>query len=445
MSIQGLNTSYSAIRAAQAALDTISHNIANVTTKGYTRQRADLVSLSPYDAPAGLMGQGVDVTSISRQRDQFLDEQARTEDARLTAMQARAGLLQQAELRFGELDVGVDTALTQVFDALEELSLHPDSTPVRTTVLDAMEGFAARVRNVAEGLRDLGAVANLEVRNTLGEANDLIGRIAELNGRIGDLSAKGVPNDLLDQRDVLVDQLAQLTGATTLPGANNSVRVSLNGLSLVDGQVPTLLSQDLAGNVVHPDGPIAVGGQLGGLATFRTVDLPAMVADLDAFATAVADAFNAQNAAGFTAPGTAGGPLFDASGGAAGLTLLAASPADLAVAGDTAAATFDGDNAARLAALRTTDPGGGTLLERFRDVVGDVGVLVARADADVRTQQALRSTAATARESQHGVNLDEEMAGLIAHQRALEAAARVMTAVDEALNTLINRTGLVGR
>ncbi len=446
MGIQGLNSGYTAIRAAQAALDTISHNIANATTEGYTRQRVDLTALPGYVTGGGIVGQGVDIQSISRQRNQFLDEQARTEDARLAGMSARSHLLGQAEVRFGELDAGIDVAVGDVFSALEELALHPDSSPVRVTVLDAMDRVAGQLRATAEGLRGLELSSDTDVRVAVSQANDLIDQIADLNGQIVALSGAGSPNDLLDQRDRLVDQLSAMTGASSIRAENGAVRVSIGGLSLVDGTSPVHLSVDATGTLTHPDGPIKAGGEIGGLVAFTQTDLPAMQAKLDAFANDLATAFNSQNAAGFTASGAAGGDLFDATGGARALRVVATVPAELAVAGDATAATFDGTNAQAMADLRTTDlAGGGTLLERFRDIVTGVGVTAARAAGDLRSQESLTAATSRARESHHGVNLDEEMTNLIAHQRALEAAARVMSAIDEALSTLINRTGVVGR
>ena len=446
MGIQGLNTGYTAIRAAQAALDTISHNIANATTEGYTRQRVDQTSLPGYATGSGILGQGVDIASISRQRDHFLDEQARTEDSRFAGMNARSQLLSQAEVRFGELDAGIDVSLGEAFASLEELALHPESTPVRHTVLDALDNVATRLRATAEGLHGLELAADTDVRVAVSEANNLITQIADLNGRIVGLSGAGSPNDLLDQRDRLVDQLSSLTGAESIRGAHGAVRVSLNGLSLVDGISPVTLHVDASGTVTHPDGAIRLGGEIGGLVTFTQTDLPAMQAKLDAFATELATAFNTQNAAGFMASGAAGGPLFAIGGGARDLQMVATGPADLAVAGSSTAATFDGGNAQAMADLRTTNlAGGGTLLARFRDVVTGVGVTAARAASDLRSQQSLQSASSLARESRHGVSLDEEMTNLIAHQRALEAAARVMSAIDETLGTLINRTGVVGR
>lgn len=446
MGFSGINTSYTAIRAAQAAINTTSHNIANATTEGFTRQSVQLGSRPAHESYGGWIGSGVDTLDISRQRDSFLDDRARAELNLLGQYEVRDRLLGQAETRFGELDAGIDVALSGLFASLEEWSLHPDQSPSRQTVLGAMDNVAARLRATTEGLQAMSKASVTSIEDLVSQVNGKVDAIAKLNREIVAASGNGSANDLLDARDRLVDDLSRTAGVTVIPGKEGAIRISIGGLTLVDNGEVSHLTANPDGTVTHPDGPVKLGGEIGGHQRFLTQDLPSMIASLDTLATNLANAFNSQNAAGFRMDGSPGGDLFDASGGAANFTMIATSPSDLAAAGTNPPAAFDGANAAALASLRTADVGGaGSLLSQFRNTITAVGVSAARADLDLRGQRALENTASVARESAHGVNLDEEMANLITFQRSLEAAARVMSAMDEALATLINRTGVVGR
>ncbi len=195
---------------------------------------------------------------------------------------------------------------------------------------------------------------------------------------------------------------------------------------------------------------MAAGGSLGAYQGFVATVLPGYQAALDTFAADLVGAVNAQHATGFTPGGGAGGPVFAYNPGVAALTLRVAlsDPGEIAAAGGSPVAEFDGGNAEVLAGLRFDLAAGGgteTLNGAVRSLVGDVGSATAAAFGEADAQGAIASAAHNARTAMHGVSLDEEMVSLLTHQRAYEAAARVMTAVDQTLDTLISRTGVVGR
>ena len=172
---------------------------------------------------------------------------------------------------------------------------------------------------------------------------------------------------------------------------------------------------------------------------------------VDSFARDLADALNGQHAAGFTPDGSAGGALLTYIPGseARSLAVAVSDPDEIAAAGSGApVGAYDGINAEALSALRNAlvaEGGTVNLDDSIRSLVSYVGELTAAATAGVRSQTAMTAAAENARVQAHGVSIDEEMVNLITYQRAYDAAARVMTAVDESLDTLINRTGVVGR
>jgi flagellar hook-associated protein 1 FlgK len=453
-----LHTALTGIRASQVGLDTASHNVANAQTPGYSRQRLELSARDPFASAVGLIGTGADVTRITRARDEFLDRRARGAEAEVEHQGVRAQLLGRTEAVMAEPEQGLSAELGAVWDAFEDLALDPADGAARQQVVSALDGLSARVRTVAAGWDALEADAAVRAQSTVREAGDLLARLAELNQRIPVASFRGhSPNDLADERDVVADRLAALLGATATGEQDGTVTLRLGGVALVEGTTAQRLALGAAPGyavTLEADGTaVAPGGRLGGLRSFLTGDLPRHRAALDAFVGDLAGVLNDRHAQGYAQqpPGAPGGPLLtlDTAVGAARTLALdaavAADPRRLAAAGDAAVSPQDGRNATSLANLRTDLAGGTTLDGRVGGLVvalaGDVAAAARAADA----ADGLRVAASSARSAVTGVSLDEELVTVVQYQRSLEAASRVMTAVDEALDVLINRTGIVGR
>ena len=201
----------------------------------------------------------------------------------------------------------------------------------------------------------------------------------------------------------------------------------------------------MGGIVVDPS------GNIGGMRSFLSDDLAAARTQVDTLAEEFATALNAAHAAGFSESGP-GGDLVTFTPGAAAASLRVAitDPAELATA-SSAGPPFpsnDPTNAENLAGLRdalVADGGVASLSTALREIVTDLGQRTAAATSSAASSEQLYSTSVNEREAKHGVSLDEEMISLMEHQRMYEAASRVITAVDQALDVLVNRTGLVGR
>ncbi|HHC08781.1 MAG TPA: flagellar hook-associated protein FlgK [Actinobacteria bacterium] len=453
MSIVGLYSAYSALQAAQAGLDTTSHNVANAGTDGYTRQRVELQARRPYASPNGPIGTGVDVADIARARDRFADQRVWLHAEANGRFSAKADLLAAMDEVTMEPDGGVSVALADLWTSFEQLALDPTDQAARIEVLGSLEGVALRVRELATNWNAKLDEARSELGSVVDEVDRLLGEVARLNVEILDVGTAGSPNDLLDTRDRLLDRLTELAGVTVTDGPSGTVRVSLDGLSLVDGANVHTLSVGPGDTVVHAAGvSLTPGGRLAGLTEFLTVDAPAVLASLDAFAVDLATAVNTTHAAGYAPSGAAGGPLFSYTPGDAAATFSVAisDPRDLAAAQDPGppVPAFDGRNAQALADLRDQPValGGTTTIDgAFRRVVTELAGRTRRTRDGVETTGRLLDSSRALRESRRGVSLDEEMANLLQYQRSYEAAARVMTAVDQLLDTLVNRTGIVGR
>lgn len=449
-----LHVAMTGLRAAQLKMDTASNNIANANTEGYTRQRVELASRFPRYTPDGQVGSGVDVVDIIRLRDTFLDTRVRSAAANLAETDVRSEFLSRAELVTGEPDVGVTALLDDVWAAFEDLALDPSDRASRQAVVQELAAFATRVNQIADDLEGLrqGALAGADA--TVSEVNTKLIEVARLNVSILEAGAQpGTPNDLLDQRDRLVDEIAESIGSSTSIESDGSVRISIHGMALVSGADARPLDFDSStGQVTHSSGvAITPAGKLGGYASVYDSDLPDVQAQLDTFVTDLADAMNTVHQAGYAASG-AGGPLFSYDIGSPGKTLaVAITDADelaTAAAPGPPFAPHDATVPENLAALRDAlVAAGGTasLSESYRTIITTLGQQTAAALGSAVSQQGLVDAATRARQGVHGVSVDEEMVGLMEAQRMYEAAARVISAVDEAMDVVINRMGLVGR
>jgi flagellar hook-associated protein 1 len=448
--IVGLYTGLSSIRASTVGIDTAAHNIANAATPGYTRQRVELAAATPFLSPDGPIGTGVDVLAIARLRDHFADMRVRTTLAEFAQLDVRADLLGRAEVVMGEPE-GIGLELQRLWNAFEDLAMDPADTATRTQVLAQLEAVTARIRSVATGWDQLAVDTTSRRDQAVAEANRLLHEVADINRQVANQDPLTVSNDLLDRRDLALDRLAELTGANSARQADGTVTVTLGGATLVQGDTVESLGvsgADVIAGATTLTG--AVTGELGGLQASLVTDLPTLRGQLDDVVAVLAATLNTQHAAGFAPDGSPGGPLLTfGADPSTSVTVALTDPGMLATAADVDPGSglpgaLDGRNAQLLADLRSaTGPGSAT--EELRTMIVDLGASVAalRRSADAAGDVAVG--AAIGRQSQHGVSLDEEMVDLVRYQRQLEAASRVMTAIDEALETLVNRVGIVGR
>lgn len=463
-SFVGLHTALTGIRAGQVGLDTASHNVSNANTPGYTRQRVGLAQRAPFTSAVGPIGAGVDVTGINRLREGFLDNRVRTTGANFAYDDARASLLQRAETVLAEPELGLSVALADVWNAFDDLALDPNDGAARRQVVAALDAMDARFAAISVGWGQLETDTVTRLDTGIDEANTLLAQVASLNVHIAGAAGNSVPpNDALDARDAALDRLANLTGATFAanPSVGAMIDVTISGQKVVDGTAVHVLQRvpnttDIS--VVSSGAAVAPGGQLGGVKEFLDTDLGlgapgSMRAALDQLATDLVDAVNAQHEQGAWYDGSTGTwvtntPLLGFAAGtgplAERLALAISGPEQLAAAQGaplpSGPSVHDGRNAAALGALRDGAPDDG-----LRNLVIEVARKVSTTTRAADSGEGIYTSATVARQSAHGVSIDEEMVSLVQHQRALEAASRVMTALDEALDVLINRTGLVGR
>lgn len=463
-SFVGLYTGLSGIQAAQTGLDITSHNVANANTPGYTRQRVELAARPTYQSGNGRIGTGVNVDQIARLRDSFLDDRFRAAIGSQAEAAIRAEFHTSLEFLSGEPDLGLTTRIAKLWGAAEAWANDPNDPATRRQVLTELASITDGFQATAMAWDRLGEDTAARRDVVVTQANDTLKALENMNRLLANADPLRVDSDLLDQRDLLVDKLAQLVGSTSRLQADGSVTITVGPTELLSGAngaarftTDTTPPGSVGVVAAGPPGPPAqnvtpnVSGELGGLNRVIETDLPNWRGQLNALAITLADAVNEVNEGGVLSNGDQGPALltYDASNAAG--TLKRSSTVginDLAAALTGASpAPFDGSNARRLADLRNTrlGPEQSTLESRLADVVVGLAGEVRSSRSAAEAARGVGTGAKLARAAEHGVSIDEEMVGLVRYQRALEAAARVMTTVDQALDTLVNRVGIVGR
>lgn len=444
-SFYGLQTSLRGLLAQQRALDTTGHNIANASTKGYSRQEAVMAAAPALEIASGAVqggagahiGSGVDVQAYRRVRDTFLDLQYRAQATRLGQEAGRSEGLDRAELALAEpSDDGINTQLGKFWDAWSNLAQAPENPAARQALIEQAGTLAEAFKTVDEQFALVGQQARSEFDSLVspgGEIEQIAREIDALNTTIKKFVTAGdTPNDLMDQRDLLLDRLSELgqTSVTDLGDGSVEVTFGATGAPMIDAtgfhyQAPATLAN--------------AGGRLGALQNLSNVpggEIDSYRLELGQVATALATAVN--DIYDFASDGT---DFFAVSGPYAASNLSLA-PGVTAATVRTGPTGEPGDNdlALAIAELRGDDLPDGA----YRSFVARVGAEVREATRNEANARALTDAVSDRRESVAGVSLDEEMGNLVRFQRAYQASSRAMSTMDEMLDVLINRTGRVG-
>ena len=464
----GLDTAVKALRAHQLATDIAAHNMANALSPGFSRQRVLLrpigldgsASFRSRDALLGRTGIGVDASDVNRVRDVLLDLQVRQGMSSAKQYESLAASLSQAELRFGEpSDNGLSALMSDFWNSWHDVANDPESTAARTTVLHAASTMAARFDQMHTGLQAQRGDLNRRVVAIADQVNAMTEEIAELNLQIKQIELNGdMANDLRDRRDLVLDQLSELVPIVSQEEGNSSVRVYLDNRELVAEAIPSKVmavndpsNPGMVHIVYEVDGsPLNVSsGELAGVYEARDVAIPDLLTKLDTLAAGLITEVNAVHQTGFGLDGSTGLDFFTGTGAGdiALNSVLDGSPQSLASA---AAAGTPGDGSVALAIAdlqlaQTMSAGTESFDDFYTNLISVLGADVSRAEGLTESNGLFVSHLESLRQSISGVNLDEELMNLNNAQHAYNAAARVITTIDEMLDTLINRTGLAGR
>jgi flagellar hook-associated protein FlgK len=462
----GLNAATTALWAQRRALDVTGQNVANVNTDGYSRQRADLQAMGGSPVPAFYstspgVGSGVSADSVTRIRDAFLEGRGHTEranSAQLVVESDAYRFVEQATREPG--DTGIQSLLSDMWSGWEDVANNPKDEAARGQVLQRLETLVAGIRFGHDSLGAQWEQGQEGLGVLVDDVNATATLVGELNASIKLAKQSGLQaNDLSDRRDLLVMKLAEQVGATVRVQEYGVVDVLVGAMTLVAGGTSSRLAlagtvdPDLTGGdpvrIVAAAGGYTVrpGGTAAGELTSLNLILPSYRAALDTFAADLAGTLNTAHAAGFDLNGAAGGNLLGSSGGpisAKSLIVAITDPARVAasaVAPTAGVPAMDNKNADAIAQLRQLPTGADA---QYRRMIVELGVQSAVAQRNLDIQSVITTQVDAAREAVSGVNIDEEMTNMLQFQHAYAAAGRLVTAIDETLDVLINRTGVVG-
>lgn len=228
----------------QKAIDVTTHNIANANTQGYSRQRAILETTKPFGMPSmnsaigpGQIGTGVEVKAIQRIRDEFMDYQVRREKSTLGQYQARDKYLSEVESIFNEpSDTAMSTLIGKFFNAWEELSTKAEDSNSRTVVAQQSAALADELNHTYNQLVEVKKNAQESIKQSIFDVNGILDRVDKLNQQIMSVKISGMePNDLLDQRDLLLDQLSEKFNITVEKDNFYSINLKPNYTSNIEG------------------------------------------------------------------------------------------------------------------------------------------------------------------------------------------------------------------
>lgn len=455
------NVAKTALMTQQKALAVTANNIANVNTEGYSRQRLNMEQNVPVrDAGGGSLGTGVRASrTIQRSYDRFLAAQISDATSQEGRWQAQRETLEKAELMFDDASgYGLNGAMGEFWNAWQAVANTPSGYAERATLLAGAENLTQVFNQLSRDLTQVQLDSDVSITAAVADINALTREIAELNLNIVDVEAgnQHSANAFRDQRDLKLKALSSLIDANSFEDADGFLTVvSAGGRTLVDRTRSWSLStqtnadglQDVtwessSGSRHDMTGDISTG-KLKGWIEARDARIPNYLNQLDDMAVSLADAVNAQHASGLDLYGAAGVAFFRPVSGAADITVNAVIGNDVnrvAAAANTENVPGGNGNAVTMAEIQhrlLMSGGSATIDDFFSSLVSDAGRYASQATVNFDHQSALALQLDTYREAVSGVSMDEEMVNMVQFQNAYNAAAKLVTTVDEMLETLI--------
>lgn len=321
-----LNVGASALRAASAQMQTTAHNISNVNTPGYSRQEVQLATSQGTFSGGGFIGRGVVVATVVRRYDAHLTSEVALGTAMSTADTARATQLGRLDRMFSDRENGIGAAMDDLTSAMADVVNRPFDPSARTVATNSANLLAERFAAVSDQLESQHEQVDLRMNEGVNKLNESLRQLAALNEQIAKGSGSGQPpNDLLDRRDFLVEDVNKFMKASAYINYDGTASLfSASGQALVVGKSVarfSLISDSLdprrlalnlttANKSITMDSDTIGGGELAGLMRFRDEDLAAAKGRLGQLGASLAFAYNEQQSLGRDATGVAGVPLF---------------------------------------------------------------------------------------------------------------------------------------
>lgn len=466
-----LNIGVKGMTAAQTALQTTSHNVSNMNTEGYSRQRVNVQADNPYTLPGvGQLGTGVKMSGVVRVVDDYVTKQIQDETASYSRYATKSDALAQLEMIFDEpSETGLSNRFSRVYAAWNYLGSSPELATAKTMVSQESQTLTDTMRQMANQIEGLEGDTLYAIEKDVLDFNEKVEQLATLNKQIFNVVIKGqTPNDLLDQRDRLTTELASIAGVSIDYDKFQGVKLTLDGNAVLDGdtiqklavqsggpkgQVELQAADGSAKAIIIENGSIKGSQEALAVINDKKVELNQLAYN---FATAVNTVHGKEF---FTVSQTDAAKNMTVNADIKADTSLINAGKDLENP-----AAGDGSRATAISALASTklnyfqadfageyDPdtmnfkpqtSGTTTNGAYNDMVTSMGIIKQQADNIVASQSEVLGFLEDRRSSISGVNMNEEVVDMMKFQSAFQANARIINIIDEMLDTLINRTGV---
>lgn len=445
----------SGLNASKSLLGLTSQNVANVGTPGYSRQRMTLVNTQ-------VLGLGVIAGNPEAVRNAFVFKSILNSNGSKGYFDGQLSSLKLAESTLNDLDgSGLGPSLSSFLDALSQVSANPSATAERVQLIQGANGLAAQFHITAQSLADAATGTVNEIKDSASKINTKLKDIAQLNSQIRGLtSTKQNANALIDQRDMLVGELAGLVKIQVINEPDGTMDIfAAGGRPLVEGlkaSTLTVSGPDAIGDfnvqIVKPNGVVVdplqeFGGRLGGLMkAFKEQILPA-VNKLDEMAFQLANSFNAQHQVGFGNDGSTGldfwNPIVSQQGAAFSINVsdnIKLNPDAIAAAATLNEIPGGNDNMLLLKQIQEKPllADGTSVTATWSSMAQGLGSAIFNANVGSLTEASTQDQLYGLQQAESGVSLDEEMINMTIAQKSLEAASAVIRAADDMFDTILS-------
>ncbi|WP_188203989.1 flagellar hook-associated protein FlgK [Desemzia incerta] len=471
-----LNSATSGMTSAQTVLQTISHNVANANTDGYSKQRVTLETNNPFNkSGVGQLGTGVRVSGVIRVVDDAVVEQLRDENSTLAKFESKSDALQQLEAIFNEPSkTGLSNNLSEVFASWTYLGSNPEIATAKTMVVQNSETMTDTMNHMATQLEKLQGNTIKGIEQDVKDFNTKLEQLHSLNKQVSySISSGQTPNDLLDKQDALLSEMSEIAGVEVKFDEMRQATVSIGGQELL---TPTSMQKLAVAGQPNSDGKIVLAGDTTKEIVLTSgsakgsqealAEVNKQVANLNDFAYTLASAVNKIHSGGdengkmFFDLGTDGNYAKNISV----QSDLVKNPEQINSAKSIdQPAAGDGSRAQAIADLQNTklvyssnapfeyddatmsikdQVNGTSVVNGYNDIVTEIGITKQQSDNMFASQEDLVQLLDQRRQSISGVSINEEVASMIQHQSAFQANSRMISTISEMLDTLINRTGV---
>jgi flagellar hook-associated protein 1 FlgK len=431
------------------ALDVTSNNVVNASNKDFTRQQVVFGSEKSEMVGGIMWGTGVKLTEVLRVRDNLTDVQIRTTNQKYYGSNKQSELIGQIEQIYSEpSELGVSNLISKFFNSWQELSVTPNSIPLRHSVIQAAQQLSSKSKSIDEYLSTIKTDIRSEFADKTKMLNQYLKDVQQLNAQIFEYSVKGTEaNELIDRRDILLDELSKLANINVTYDTANSASVSIGGIHAADRFIsvefsPLQTNGDLTIKSVGGQASAMLnGGELFALADVYSNKIPKYMNTLDEVMTALIDSVNTIHSKGFTI----GSPQetninFFSSYNSGELIInedILRDPRNIAASAN--GTNGNGDISVQIAELSSKKMlNGATLLEHYTSLISEIGNEKSTASYFAESNKIVLDKLEEQKASYSGVSIDEEMTNIIRFQRSYDASAKLVKIADEMLQTIIN-------